>query len=146
MLKSGTLSSAAPVRHSQNREWRRSATPFYQKERCGSGPQIFEVSENMSGPLFSLFLGGMNFLQTSFFPGLPYLQHTLGQNNFWSSYLILCAYILQKKSSILLNSRHDWLIERSCENLDASKFISDFINYFTSLRFMLEVMQCCSYK
>ena len=42
-------------RHSQNREQRRSATPFYQKERCGSGTHIFEESENMSGPLLSLF-------------------------------------------------------------------------------------------
>ena len=36
-----------------------------------------------------------------------------------------------KKSSILLSSKHDWLIERSCENLDGSKFIYDFGNYFT---------------
>ena len=41
--------------HSQNRERRRSATPFYQKERCGSGTHILEESENMSGPLLSLF-------------------------------------------------------------------------------------------
>ncbi len=55
VLKSGTLLSATPERHSQNRERRRSATPFYQKERCGSGPHIYEVSAIMSGPLLSLF-------------------------------------------------------------------------------------------
>ena len=55
VLKSGTLLSATPERHSQNRERRRSATPFYQKERCGSGTHFFEESENMSGPLLSLF-------------------------------------------------------------------------------------------
>ena len=55
MLKSGTLLSATPERHSQNRERRRSATPFYQKERNGSGTHFFEESENMSGPLLSLF-------------------------------------------------------------------------------------------
>ena len=56
VLKSGTLLSATPERHSQNRERRRSATPFYQKERCGSGTLIFEKSENMSGRRFPLFL------------------------------------------------------------------------------------------
>ena len=38
-----------------------------------------------------------SFFGREFFLALPYLQHTLGQNNFWSSHLILCAYILQKK-------------------------------------------------
>jgi hypothetical protein len=55
VLKSGTLLSAAPERHSQNQERRRSATPFFQKEQCGSGTHIFEESENMSAPLFPLF-------------------------------------------------------------------------------------------
>ena len=41
VLKSGTLLSAAPERHSQNWERRRSATPFYQKERYGSGTPFF---------------------------------------------------------------------------------------------------------
>jgi hypothetical protein len=51
VLESGTLLSGTPEHHSQNREQGRSATPFYQKERCGSGTHIFEESENMSGPL-----------------------------------------------------------------------------------------------
>ena len=54
VLKSATLLGATPERHSQNREIRGSATPFYQKEQCGSGTHIFEKSENMSDPLFSL--------------------------------------------------------------------------------------------
>ena len=55
VLRSGTLSSAARECHSLNWERSRSATPFYQKERCGSGPHIYEVSAIMSGPLLSLF-------------------------------------------------------------------------------------------
>ena len=55
VYKSGTLSSAARECHSLNWERSRSATPFYQKERCGSGTRIFEESENMSDPLFTLF-------------------------------------------------------------------------------------------
>ena len=55
VLKSATLLSATPERHSQNQERRRSATPFYQKERCGSGTLIFEESKNMSAPPFPLF-------------------------------------------------------------------------------------------
>ena len=55
VLKSATLLSATTECHSQNWERRRSATPFYQKERCGSGTHIFEGSEKMSGPFFSLF-------------------------------------------------------------------------------------------
>ena len=35
VLKSGTLLSAAPERHSQNRERRRSATPFFIKRSEG---------------------------------------------------------------------------------------------------------------
>ena len=45
VYKSGTLSSAARECHSLNCERRRSATPFYQQERCGSGPHIFEESD-----------------------------------------------------------------------------------------------------
>ena len=41
VLKSGTLLSATPERHSQNKERKRSATPFYQKERYGSGTPFF---------------------------------------------------------------------------------------------------------
>jgi hypothetical protein len=52
---SGILLSAAPERHFQNQERRRSATPFFQKERCGSGTHIFEESKNMSAPLFPLY-------------------------------------------------------------------------------------------
>ena len=55
VYKSSTLSSAARECHSLNWERSRSATPFYQKERCGSGPHIYEVSAIMSGPLLSLF-------------------------------------------------------------------------------------------
>ena len=66
MLKSGTLLSATPECHSQNRERRRSATPFYQKERYGSGTHIFEESENMSGPLLSLFFFWIFFFWHSF--------------------------------------------------------------------------------
>ena len=60
--------------HSLNCERRRSATPFNEKERCRSGPHIFELSENMSSPLFPLLFGEVNFLQTSFFLALPCLQ------------------------------------------------------------------------
>ena len=55
MLKSATLLSATPERHSQNRERRRSATPFYQKERCGSGTPFFDKERERSGTLFPLF-------------------------------------------------------------------------------------------
>ena len=58
MLRSSTLSSAARERHSLNWERRRSATPFYQQEWCGSGLHFFEESSNMSGPLFPLFYLG----------------------------------------------------------------------------------------
>ena len=75
VLKSGTLLSAAPECHSQNRERRRSATPFCQKERCGSGTRIFEESENMSGPLFPLF-----FLTFSYF----FYKHMLSSKFIYS--------------------------------------------------------------
>ena len=66
VLKSGTLLSATPENHSQSTEWRRSATLFYQKEWCGSGTHFFEESENMSGPLLSLFFF-WNFLFSDIF-------------------------------------------------------------------------------
>ena len=43
VLKSATLLSATTECHSQNWERRRSATPFYQKERCGGGTHIFAL-------------------------------------------------------------------------------------------------------
>jgi hypothetical protein len=67
VLKSGTLLSATPERHSQNRERRRSATPYYQKEQCGSGTHIFEESENMRSPLFSLFFSEIFFFSDILF-------------------------------------------------------------------------------
>ena len=62
VLKSATLLSATPERHSQNRERRRSATPFYQKERCESGTPFFDKERERSGTLFPLF-----FLTYSYF-------------------------------------------------------------------------------
>ena len=63
VLKSGTLLSATPERHSQNRERRRSATPFYQKERNGSGTHFFWGERKYERPSsFTLF-----FLTFSFF-------------------------------------------------------------------------------
>ena len=61
VYKSGTLLSAARERHSLNWERRRSATPFYQQERCGSGPHIFEESDTMSGPLLPLLFFWVSF-------------------------------------------------------------------------------------
>ena len=57
----------APLPKSLNRERRRSATPFYPKERCGSGPPISEERNNMSGPLFPLFFSGFLFFLRDFF-------------------------------------------------------------------------------
>ena len=81
VLKSATLLSATTECHSQNWERRRSATPFYQKERCGSGTHIFEESENMSGPLLSLFF----FLKFSFF------WHSFSVNKLVSQSLLCCG-------------------------------------------------------
>jgi hypothetical protein len=67
VLKSGTLLSTPPERHFQNRERRRSAIPFYQKERYGSGTHIFEESKNMSGPLLSLFFSEIFFFSDILF-------------------------------------------------------------------------------
>ena len=69
------MQCATPECHSQNRERRRSATPFCQKERCGSGTRIFEESENMSGPLFPLF-----FLTFSYF----FYKHMLSSKFIYS--------------------------------------------------------------
>ena len=41
--------------HSQNWEQKRSATPFYQKEWCGSGTPFFDKERERSGTLFPLF-------------------------------------------------------------------------------------------
>ena len=82
VLKSGTLLSATPERHSQNRERRRSATPFYQKERCGSGTHIFEESENMRGPLLSLF----------FFWNFLFFWHSFSVNKLVSPSLLWFIY------------------------------------------------------
>ena len=57
VLRSGTLSSAARERHSLNWERRRSATPFYQKERCGSGTPFFRA-----GARAALFSPSLSFL------------------------------------------------------------------------------------
>ena len=82
VLKSDTLLSAAPERHSQNREQRRSATHFYQKMRCGSGTHIFEESENMSGPLLSLF----------FFWNFLFFWHSFSVNKLVSPSLLWFIY------------------------------------------------------
>ena len=54
VLRSGTLSSVARERHSLNWERRRSATPFYQKERCGSGTPFFRAGAALFSPSFCL--------------------------------------------------------------------------------------------
>ena len=82
VLKSRTLLSFAPECHSQNREPRRSATPFYQKERCGSGTHILEESENMSGPLLSLF----------FFWNFLFFWHSFSVNKLVSPSLLWFIY------------------------------------------------------
>ena len=57
MLRSGTLLSAARKRHSLSWERRRIATPFYQKERCGSGTPFFRA-----GARAALFSPSLSFL------------------------------------------------------------------------------------
>ena len=52
VLRSGTLSSAARECHSLNWEWRRSATPFYHKEQCGSGTPFFRAGAALFSPSF----------------------------------------------------------------------------------------------
>ena len=53
LAMSSTLLSTAPERYSQNQEWRRSATPFYQNERCGSCTHIFWEERKYEWPSFS---------------------------------------------------------------------------------------------
>ena len=68
VLRSGTLSSAARERHSLNWERRRSATPFYQKERCGSGTPFFRAGAALFSPLFFFFFPFSFFFWRSYFP------------------------------------------------------------------------------
>ena len=56
VLKSATLLSATPERHSQNWEQRSSATPFFQNERCVSGTPFFAKDRDGSGTLYFTLL------------------------------------------------------------------------------------------
>ena len=54
VLRCGTLLSVARECHSLNWERRRSATPFYQKERCGSGTPFLRAGAALFSPSFFL--------------------------------------------------------------------------------------------